>query len=82
VVFTLFVAVFTVIEHGVKGLWKGDGFTSGIVDFLGKGSDEILANSLVVFVAFIPFFAIKELGRVVGQDKVRGLFFRRRADAI
>jgi hypothetical protein len=80
VVFTLFVAVFTLIEHGVKGLWKGEGFTSGIVDFLGKGSNEILANSLIVFVAFIPFFGIKELGRVVGQDKIRTLFFRRRDD--
>ena len=80
VVFTLFVAVFTLIEHGVKGLWKGEGFTSGIVDFLGKGSNEILANSLIVFVAFIPFFGIKELGRVVGQDKIRALFFRRRDD--
>lgn len=81
VVFTLFVAVFTLIEHGVKGLWKGDGFTSGIVDFLGKGSHEILANSLVVFVAFIPFFGIKELGRVLGQDKIRALFFRGRTEA-
>jgi hypothetical protein len=80
VVFTLFVAVFTLIEHGVRGLWEGEGFTSGVVDFFGKGSDEILANSLVVFVAFIPFFGIKELGRVVGQDKIRGLFFRRRYD--
>ena len=80
VVFTLFVAVFTLIEHGVKGLWKGEGFTSGIVDFFGKGSNEILANSLIVFVAFIPFFAIKELGRVVGQDKIRSLFFRGRTD--
>jgi len=80
VVFTLFVAVFTLIEHGIKGLWKGEGFTSGVVDFFGKGFNEILANSLIVLVAFIPFFAIKELGRVWGGDKIRALFFRRRED--
>jgi hypothetical protein len=80
VVFTLFVAVFTLIEHGVKGLWSGEGLTGGLVDFLGKGSDEILANSLIVFVAFIPFFGVKELGRVLGEEKIRALFFRRRAD--
>jgi hypothetical protein len=80
VVFTLFVGLFTLVEHGVKGLWKGEGFTSGLVDFFGKGSNEILANSLIVFVAFIPFFGIKELGRVIGQDKIRVLFFRRRDD--
>jgi hypothetical protein len=78
VVFTLFVAVFTLVEHGIKGLWRGEGFTGGLVDYFGKGSDEILANSLVVFVAFIPFFAIKEVGRVLGQDRIRALFFRRR----
>lgn len=80
VVFTLFVGAFTLVEHAIRGLWSGEGFTSGIVDFLGKGSDEILANSLVVFVAFIPFFGIKELARVLGEDKIRVLFFRSRTD--
>ena len=49
----------------------------GIADFFGKGH-ELLANSLVVFVAFIPFFGVKELGRVLGEEKIRALFFRRR----
>jgi hypothetical protein len=49
----------------------------GIAEFLGKGH-ELLANSLIVFVAFIPFFGVKELGRVLGQEKIRALFFRRR----
>ncbi|RPI72993.1 MAG: hypothetical protein EHM38_01100 [Geobacteraceae bacterium] len=49
----------------------------GIAEFFGKGH-ELLANSLVVFVAFFPFFGVKELGRVLGQDKIQALFFRRR----
>jgi len=77
VVFTLFVGVFTALEYAVKGLWTGTGFTGGIAEFLGKGH-ELLANSLVVFVAFIPFFGVKELGRVLGEEKIRALFFRRR----
>jgi hypothetical protein len=80
VVFSLFVGVFTLIEHGLKGLWKGKGLTGGLGDFFGKGSHELLAGCLVVFVALIPFFAVKELGRVLGEDKIRTLFFRRRAD--
>jgi len=40
---------------------------------------EILANGLVMISAFVPFFAIKELGRVLGREKFRALFFRRRA---
>jgi len=77
VVFTLFCGVFTVLEHAIKGLWTGTGFMGGIAEFFGKGH-ELLANSLVVFVAFFPFFGVKELGRVLGQDKIQALFFRRR----
>jgi len=39
----------------------------------------LLARCLITFVAFIPFFAFKELGRVLGEDKIRTLFFRGRA---
>jgi hypothetical protein len=67
--FTLFVGIFTLIEHAIKGLWSGKGLTGNLVEFLGKGSNELLANSLVVFVAFLPFFGVKELARVLGKDK-------------
>ena len=79
-VFTLFLGIFTVLENVVKVLWKGTGFTGDIVDFLGKGPNEFIANALIVFVAFIPFFGVKELGRVLGEERIRKLFFRRRDD--
>jgi hypothetical protein len=78
VVFTLFVAVFTILEHMLKGVWKGMGFMGGFAEFLGKGHHEILANSIIVFISFLPFFGIKELGRVLGQDKIQALFFQKR----
>jgi hypothetical protein len=34
----------------------------------------------VIFVAFVPFFAFRELGRVLGEGKIWALFFRRRAE--
>jgi hypothetical protein len=77
-VFTLFVVVFSVLEHAIKGLWTGTGIRGGVAEFFEKGSHELLANSLVVFVAFIPFFAFKELQRVYGKDELRVLFFLRR----
>ncbi|MBI5553004.1 MAG: hypothetical protein HY911_15945 [Desulfobacterales bacterium] len=79
-IFTLFVGIFTVLEHVIKSLWKGVALTGDIAAFLGKGPDEFLANAMVVFVAFIPFFGVKELGRVLGEDKIRTLFFRRRTE--
>ena len=80
VMFTLFCGLFAIGEHAVKGLWQGEGLMAGLAELFGKGTHELLANSLVVFVAFIPYFGVKELGRVLGEDKIRALFFRRRDD--
>jgi hypothetical protein len=80
VVFSLFVGAFTLIEHAIKNLWTGKGLSASLVTFLGKGRYELLAECLVVFVAFIPFFAFRELGRLLGEGKIWTLFFRRRGD--
>ena len=75
VVFTLFVGLFTLLENAVKGMWKGIGFTGGLAEFFGKGTHELLANSLVVFAAFIPFFAFKELRTGVRSGRNQGTLF-------
>jgi hypothetical protein len=80
VIFTLFVAAFTLAEHVIKGLLKGVGLTGGLTEYFAKGPYEFLAGSLIIFVAFIPFFGVKELARVLGEDRIRDLFLRRRDD--
>ena len=77
-VFIVFVGVFKFIEHVIKALWNGEQLTRELFELSEKGFHELLANSLIVFVALIPFFAIKELGRVLGEEKIRALFFKRR----
>ena len=78
VVFSVFVGAFKIIEYVIKVLWSGGGLMEGLVELSENGVLELLANSLVVFVAFIPFFAVKEIGRVLGKNKMRTLFFKRR----
>jgi hypothetical protein len=78
VVFSLFVVGFTFIEHAIKNFWSGKGMGGSFVEFFGKEFHEFLAGFLVVFVAFIPFFAFRELGRALGKGKIRTFFFRRR----
>lgn len=80
VVFSIFVGAFTVIENVIKGLWKGKGLVGGLDDFIGKGSHELLAGCLIIFAALIPFFAFRELGRVLGEGKIWDMFFRRKAN--
>jgi len=78
VVFSLFVGLFAVLEHVIEGLMHGKGFAEGIHKILAEGKDELLARCLLTFFAFIPFFAFKELGRAMGNGKLRELFFSRR----
>ena len=82
VAFSIWVAGFTVLEHTVIGFVHGKGLEGGFHEILSKGRYELLARSLVTFFAFVPFFAFKQLGRVLGEGKIRALFFRRRADTI
>jgi len=77
-VFTIFVAIFKVIEYAIKGIVAGEGIMDGLAEFTEKGVHILLANSLVVFIALIPFFAVKELGQVFGREKIAALFFRPR----
>jgi len=79
VVFSLWVGVFSVLEHTIGGLLRGQGLAGGVEELRSTGKYELLARCLITFVAFIPFFAFKELGRVLGEDKIRALFFRGRA---
>jgi len=77
VVFSAFVGVFSVLEHTVGGLFHGKGVAEGLTELASKGWYELLAQCVVIFCAFIPFFAFKELEGVVGRDKLRDLFWRR-----
>jgi len=77
VVFTVWTGIFIVLEHVTEGLWQGGGLAGGIHEFTSHGY-QVLARGLVVFFAFIPFFAFKELGRVLGEEKIVSLFFRKR----
>jgi hypothetical protein len=80
-VFTIFCFAFTLAEHAIKGFVSGRGAVAGLGQYAAQGHEVILANSMVVFVALIPFFAVKELGRVMGRDEVGRLFFRPRSAA-
>ncbi len=76
VLYALLVAVFAVFEHVVEGLLKGRTLAASVEEMLSQGIYEILARTLVLFVAFIPFFAIWELDRALGERKLFDLFFR------
>ena len=77
VVFSALVGLFSVLEHTGGALLHGKGLTDGLAEVASKGRFELLAQCVVIFGAFVPFFAFKELERVMGQDKLRDVFWRR-----
>ena len=76
--FTLWVLVCVILEQMIRGVFHGKGLAGGFEEFLQQDRYEQLARSMVVFFAFIHFFAVKELARVLGRGKMYELFFRRR----
>jgi len=81
IVFTIFCFVFTLTEHAIKGLVSGHGIAAGLAEYTAQGYEVILGNGMVVFVALVPFFAMKELGRVMGRENIGRLFFKSRSTA-
>jgi hypothetical protein len=79
VFYGVLVAIFAVVEHVVEALVHGKSFAAGIEDLLSQGAYEIVGRTLVLFVAFIPFFAFWELGNLTGDKKLFDLFFRKDA---
>jgi len=75
--FALCVLAFTIPEHLIKGCLHGQGLGEIFQELIGNRY-ETLARVLTMFVAFIPFFALRETGRALGETRIFDLFFRRR----
>jgi hypothetical protein len=71
-VYGLLVFAFHIVEEIVKRLIHGKDIAGAFHEIR---LDDLLARSVVIFLTFIPFFAFRELGRVLGQDKFRALVF-------
>jgi hypothetical protein len=71
--FSLLVFAFHIVEEAIKRRWHGENFATA---YHGIRINELLARSVVVFCAFLPLFAFRELRRVLGEDNFWSLFFR------
>lgn len=76
VIFTLLLALFNAMETMIRGFFKTHTFHGAIEALSHIGSYEYYGGLLVVFAAFIPFFAVKELSRVLGSKFILDLFLK------
>lgn len=75
VLFAALVLLFSVLEHIVVGWFQHKGLFGGLREIAEVGTYEIGARTLMVTMAFVPFFAFYELGRVLGMRKLATMFF-------
>jgi hypothetical protein len=78
VIYAVLVGAFAILEHVVEGLFHHETLAASLQKFLELGVYEILGRTLMVFVAFIPFFTLWELDRALGERKLISLLFHKR----
>jgi hypothetical protein len=78
ILYALFTALFTVLEDVVVGLLHRESWHAIAQQGLAGGPNEILGTTLMIMVAFIPFFAFWETGRVLGPGKLSEMFLHKR----
>ena len=76
-VFSLILISFHLLEEVLTGMWHGKAVTESIAALSG-GLEGILVLGVIMFVVLMPFFALREIGRDIGDDKLFEQFFVRR----
>lgn len=70
--------VFSIIEYSIEGLFDSRELSGILQEIMQKGKGEMLAHTLIIFINFIPLFAMWETGRVIGGNELFELLFRKR----
>lgn len=79
VLFAIFTAVFALVEHLIEGLLHHETWNQIGAGMVSAGQSVILARTVMVVVTLVAFFAFWEANRVLGDQKLFDLFFRKRS---
>ncbi len=77
-VFLALVSILTVIEEIAVGFVHGRKVMDSIAEVEGGTLDQVIATSLVLLLIFIPYFAFRSLGDIIGDKVLVRLYFERR----
>jgi len=77
VLFTLWVMLFDIVELYFRGFIHNPVFIDAFMELKSHLTNVWLGGAMLIFFTFIPFFAFKELVRVMGNDEIKRLFFRK-----
>jgi hypothetical protein len=80
-IFAIILAIFKVLEELIVGYFRGETLSRSLDSLAGGTMSGILTLTVIMFVVLIPFVAVGELGRVLGEGKLRETFLRPRPEA-
>jgi hypothetical protein len=81
VAFSILFLVFDVVEEAVVGVFKGLTIGQSIPTIGGGSASGVIFVAIILAVALTPFFAFREIGRVLGERELHGLVFTEGAKA-
>jgi len=76
-IFTLFIVGFHILERVIVGVWRGRTIAQSFPTIGGGSVNGILSLGATLFVALIPFFAFREISRVIGRGELWSLLLSR-----
>ncbi len=74
-VFLAFLLLLSAIEESIGGALRGETVAESISAVVGTRLFEILSATLIMFLALLPYFAIRQLADALGRDRLVRLFF-------
>lgn len=80
ILFGVALICFHVVERVLIGMWDGKAIVQSVSEIGVDKVEGIVSLGIISTVALIPFFILREIGRVIGPDKFWSLFFQRRND--
>jgi hypothetical protein len=74
-IFTVVFICFHIAEHVVIGLFKGEAVIASVPVIGGGGLAGLITVAMIFFVALIPFFAFRAVGRELGPGRLNAMLF-------
>ncbi len=75
--FAIALICFHIVEHVLIGMWHGQKVAESLSEIGANKLRGMVSISVIATVALIPYFALRQLSRVIGKDNFWSLFFRR-----
>jgi hypothetical protein len=82
ILFAISLICFHIVEHVVVGMVQGRSMADSMAEIGADKLTGIVSFGIIGTVALVPFFILREISRVIGEDNFWALFFRPRRPSI